>query len=72
MSTRLDRFTKPVLLVWGAADRFFKPDLARRLAAAFPDARLVEVDGGRTFLPLDEPQRIADEIHSAFYAGSPT
>ena len=39
--------------------------LARRLAAAFPDARLVEVDGGRTFLPLDAPDRIASEI-SAF------
>jgi pimeloyl-ACP methyl ester carboxylesterase len=67
VSTRLDRFGKPVLLVWGAADRFFKVDFARRLAETFPDARLVEVAGGRTFLPLDEPQRVADEIQAAFY-----
>ena len=33
-----------------------------RLAAAFPDARLVEVEGGHTFLPLDEPGRVASEI----------
>jgi pimeloyl-ACP methyl ester carboxylesterase len=68
VSTRLDRFGKPVLLVWGAADRFFKVGLAHRLAAAFPGARLVEVEGGRTFLPLDEPERVAAEIASAFYA----
>lgn len=62
VSTRLDRFTKPVLLLWGAADRYFKPALARRLAGSFPDGRLVEVEGGRTFLPLDEPERVAAEI----------
>ncbi len=62
VSTRLGHFTRPVLLAWGTGDRFFKMALARRLAAAFPDARLVEVEGGRTFLPLDEPERIASEI----------
>jgi pimeloyl-ACP methyl ester carboxylesterase len=70
VSTRLDRFTKPVLLIWGASDRFFKLSLARRIVAAFPNARLVEVAGGRTFLPLDEPQRVADEILAACYAQS--
>ena len=49
-------------LVWGTGDRFFKLDLARRLAATFPNAQLVEVDGARTFVPLDEPQRVADEV----------
>jgi pimeloyl-ACP methyl ester carboxylesterase len=62
VSTRLGRFTRPVLLVWGTGDRFFPLPLARRLAEAFPDARLVEVEGGRTFLPLDEPGRVASEI----------
>ncbi|PZS34857.1 MAG: hypothetical protein DLM58_04960 [Pseudonocardiales bacterium] len=63
------RFTKPVVLLWGNADRFFKLELGRRLATAFLDARLVEIDGSRTFLSLDEPQRVADEIHAAaFYA----
>ena len=62
VSTRLGRFTRPVLLLWGTGDRFFTLTLARRLAAAFPDARLVEVEGGHTFLPLDAPDRIASEI----------
>jgi pimeloyl-ACP methyl ester carboxylesterase len=62
VSTRLGRFTRPVLLLWGTGDRFFPLPLARRLAAAFPGARLVEVDGGHTFLPLDAPDRIASEI----------
>jgi pimeloyl-ACP methyl ester carboxylesterase len=68
VSTRLDRFASPVLLVWGAADRFFRLDFARRLQGVFPDARLVAVEGGRTFLPLDEPDRVAGEIAAAFYA----
>jgi pimeloyl-ACP methyl ester carboxylesterase len=65
IGARLGAFDKPVLVLWGAADPFFKLDLAQRLRAAFPDARLVSVEGGRTFLPLDEPERVADEI-SAF------
>jgi pimeloyl-ACP methyl ester carboxylesterase len=67
VSTRLSAFEKPMLLVWGDADRFFKIDFARRLAAVVPDATLVEVEGGRTFLPLDEPDRLSDEIVAAFY-----
>jgi pimeloyl-ACP methyl ester carboxylesterase len=62
VSTRLGEFAGPVTLVWGQADRFFKPAFARRLREAFADARLVELDGCRTFVPLDEPQRLADEI----------
>jgi pimeloyl-ACP methyl ester carboxylesterase len=62
VSKRLDRFTKPVLLLWGASDRFFKIALARRLQRAFANARLIEVEGGRTLLPLDEPGRVAYEI----------
>jgi pimeloyl-ACP methyl ester carboxylesterase len=67
VSTRLSTFTRPVLLVWGASDRLFPLAFARKLAAVFPDARLVEVEGGRTFLPLDEPGRVASEI-SGFLA----
>jgi pimeloyl-ACP methyl ester carboxylesterase len=66
VSIRLQRFTKPVLVLWGDADRFFTIDLAYRLLETFPDTRLVEIPGGRTFFPLDEPQRVADEIQSAF------
>ena len=65
VSTRLGQFDKPALLLWGDADRFFKLDFARRLGRIFPDARLVEIPGGRTFHPLDDPPRVAAEIESA-------
>jgi pimeloyl-ACP methyl ester carboxylesterase len=61
-SERLGNFDGPALLVWGAADRFFKLDFARRLCATFTDARLVEIEDGRTFIPHDEPERLAEEI----------
>ncbi|MGI8845203.1 MAG: alpha/beta fold hydrolase [Thermoleophilaceae bacterium] len=62
VAARLGTFEGPVLLVWGAADRFFKLELAYRLRDVFPDARLVEIEGGRTFVPHDHPERLAAEI----------
>jgi pimeloyl-ACP methyl ester carboxylesterase len=61
-SGRLGSFDGQALLVWGAADRFFKLADARRLREAFASARLVEIDNGRTFVPHDFPQRLAEEI----------
>jgi len=61
-ATWLSRFDRPVLLVWARRDRFFKLALAERLAATFPDARLVTVDDALTFLALDRPELLADEI----------
>lgn len=52
----------PAKLVWGTADPFFTIEHARRLAELIPGCELVEVEGGRTFLPLDEPDRVATEI----------
>ena len=62
IAARLGRFEGPVLLVWGNADRFFKVDFARRLRDVFADARLVEIEGGLTFVALDHPERLAQEI----------
>lgn len=61
-SNRLREFPGPALLVWGTGDRFFKPAFARRLRDTFADARMVEIEGGRTFIPHDEPERLAEEI----------
>jgi pimeloyl-ACP methyl ester carboxylesterase len=74
VSTRLQRFTKPVLLLWGGADRLFPIGLAQRLQNVFPDARLVEIPNGHLFFPLDEPLRVADEIqaHIAYAADRPS
>jgi pimeloyl-ACP methyl ester carboxylesterase len=61
-SERLGAFNGAALLVWGTSDRFFKLDFARRLRDAFVDARLVDIEGGRTFIPHDEAARLAAEI----------
>lgn len=62
VATRLPRFTKPVTIVWGMADRCFTPVLGRRLAALFPNATMVEVPGARTFVALDEPAAVIAAI----------
>jgi pimeloyl-ACP methyl ester carboxylesterase len=59
---RLRGFDRPALLVWGTKDRFFKPDHARRLAAVLGGAPVIEIDGARTFAPLDAPDAVADAI----------
>lgn len=65
---RLRDFAGPVLLLWGEDDPFFTSDLARRLAAVFPQARVALVPGARTFVPLDQPARVAAEV-TAFLEG---
>jgi pimeloyl-ACP methyl ester carboxylesterase len=62
VATRLHRFDKPVTLVWGQGDRVFTPKLGRRLAAAFSNAKLIEVPGARTFVSMDEPDAVIDAI----------
>lgn len=58
----LRAFERPVLLAWGTDDRYFKPDLARRLAEYPPNARVVSIEGGRTFVPIDRPAEVAEAI----------
>ena len=65
VATRFGAFAKPVRVVWGDADAFFPLDLAEKLAAAFPDATLTTVPGGRTFISVDFPDLVADVIGAA-------
>jgi pimeloyl-ACP methyl ester carboxylesterase len=58
----------PVLLTWAPGDRFFPLKHAQRLEAEVPNARLVEIPNSGTFVPLDQPQLLADEI--AAFAGA--
>lgn len=67
VATRLRRFPGPALLCWAPRDRFFTIEMGRRLQACFADARLVEIADARTFVPLDQPARLADEV-AAFAA----
>ena len=56
---RLRTFDRPVLLVWAPEDRFFPLAHAVRLEALLPDARLETIDDSRTFIPEDQPERLA-------------
>jgi pimeloyl-ACP methyl ester carboxylesterase len=62
VSTRFERFAKPVTLVWGMRDRCFKPTLGQRMAALFPNSRMIEVANAKTFVALDEPSAVIDAI----------
>jgi pimeloyl-ACP methyl ester carboxylesterase len=72
VATRFAAFAKPVHLAWGDADRFFPIAFADQLAAAFPNAMLSVIEGGRTFVPLDYPAQVADVISNAPSPQRPT
>jgi pimeloyl-ACP methyl ester carboxylesterase len=63
-AARLASFEAPVLFVWAPADRFFKLSEAERLAEAIPNARIVQMEDAKTFVPLDQPERVAEAIAS--------
>ena len=49
-------------LAWAADDRVFPVADAKRLAAAFPNARLELIEDSYTFVPVDQPARTAELI----------
>jgi pimeloyl-ACP methyl ester carboxylesterase len=59
----------PILLAWAPRDRFFPLKYAERLAGEVPNAKIVEIPDAATFVPLDQPRRVADEIAAFVSAG---
>ncbi len=59
---KLRSFDRPVLLAWAPEDRMFKLKFAERLAADLPDARIERVSDSLTFMPEDQPERLAELI----------
>ena len=59
------RFDRPVLIVWGTDDRMFPIRDAERLAGVFPNARIELVPESRTFVMIDQPDRLADLVSNA-------
>ena len=59
----------PVLIAWAPEDTVFTVHDAQRLAADIPDARLVLIEDSLTFIPEDQPERLAEEI-AAFVAAT--
>lgn len=52
----------PILFAWAPGDRFFPISYAERLASEVGNARIVEIADAATFVPLDQPGPLADEI----------
>lgn len=65
----LPGFTKPVLLAWASEDRVFPPEHAERLADLLPDARIEWIEESYSFIPEDQPVRLAELIRP--FASSP-
>lgn len=58
----IERFERPVTLVWSTEDPVFPVEHARRYAAALRNARLVEIDDAYSFTPEDQPGAVAAAI----------
>ncbi|MEV0144360.1 MULTISPECIES: alpha/beta hydrolase [unclassified Nonomuraea] len=59
---RMRAFDRPVLVVWAAEDRLMPREHGRRLAALFPDARLVEIGDSYTLIPEDRPEALVESL----------
>jgi pimeloyl-ACP methyl ester carboxylesterase len=61
----IEAFGRPVTLAWGAEDKLFPLDHARRLRDAFPHATLVEIPDSSAFVMLDAPGAVAESIRNS-------
>jgi pimeloyl-ACP methyl ester carboxylesterase len=52
----------PIRLLWAPGDKFFPISYAERLADEVNNAELVRIADARTFVPFDQPERVAEEI----------
>ncbi|HET7417775.1 MAG TPA: alpha/beta hydrolase [Solirubrobacterales bacterium] len=52
----------PIRLLWAPGDKFFPISYAERLAGEAGNAEIVRVPHAKTFVPLDQPERVAKEI----------
>jgi pimeloyl-ACP methyl ester carboxylesterase len=68
---KLRGFERPVRFAWATDDRFFKRAHAERLAALLQDARIEDIPGAGTFVPLDEPGRVAELVAEFVAEGVP-
>ena len=58
-AARLPGFDGPIVLAWGEDDKLFPVKHAERLAKAVPGTRLEVIPKSRTFVMVDQPDRLA-------------
>ena len=59
---RFKEFDKPVLIAWGTERDLFPTEYGERLASDFPNGRLERIEDSWTFVPEDQPERLAHLI----------
>jgi pimeloyl-ACP methyl ester carboxylesterase len=69
-AARLASFDKPALVLWAENDKIFPRDHGRRLAKLLPQGRFELVADSRTFIPEEQPHRLATAIED-FLAAHP-
>jgi pimeloyl-ACP methyl ester carboxylesterase len=52
----------PTLVLQGRRDPYIPLDQATRLREAIPNCRLILIDDGAHFLPMDTPEKVGGEI----------
>jgi pimeloyl-ACP methyl ester carboxylesterase len=69
---KLRSFDRPTLLAWATDDKVFPLEHAHRLAGLLPDARVEEIPDSYSFVPEDQPERLAELIREFARAGAPS
>jgi pimeloyl-ACP methyl ester carboxylesterase len=66
---RLPQFDRPVLIAWATEDKVFPYAHAEKLAGLLPNARLEGIPDSYSFVPEDQPDRVAELIREFVPAG---
>lgn len=59
---RLRNSQLPIRLLWAPGDKYFPLSYAERLRDETTNTEIVTIPDAKTFVPLDQPQRVADEL----------
>lgn len=68
-ASKLGSFDRPVLIAWATEDKVFPVEHAHELAKLLPDARVEEIPDSYSFVPEDQPDRLAELIRDFVPAG---
>jgi pimeloyl-ACP methyl ester carboxylesterase len=55
-------FDKPALVLWAEGDKIFPREHGKRLAELLPQGRFEMIPDSRTFIPEDQPERLASRV----------
>jgi pimeloyl-ACP methyl ester carboxylesterase len=62
---KLQRFKRPVRIIFGASDPYLNSGVAQKFHELFPTSDLFLLPGARHFVQMDEPEEVARLILSA-------